>query len=111
MGIDTTTPAGKALFGMMGVFAEFERSRRSRLPSLLRVRCAGGEWDHWPLPEGGFSARHRGPGGHRGRDSAPRTGAWAACLQGRGRDLLIVQWPHAGQMWEVDRITSRNAVG
>src|SRR5688500_9516542 len=26
-GIDTTTPAGKALFGMMGVFAEFERSR------------------------------------------------------------------------------------
>jgi DNA invertase Pin-like site-specific DNA recombinase len=25
-GIDTTTPADKALFGMMGVFAEFERS-------------------------------------------------------------------------------------
>ena len=25
-GIDTTTPAGKALFQMMGVFAEFERS-------------------------------------------------------------------------------------
>jgi DNA invertase Pin-like site-specific DNA recombinase len=25
-GIDTTTRAGKALFGMMGVFAEFERS-------------------------------------------------------------------------------------
>ncbi len=25
-GIDITTPAGKALFGMMGVFAEFERS-------------------------------------------------------------------------------------
>ena len=24
-GIDTTTPAGKALFQMMGVFAEFER--------------------------------------------------------------------------------------
>ena len=24
--IDTTTPAGKALFGMLGVFAEFERS-------------------------------------------------------------------------------------
>jgi DNA invertase Pin-like site-specific DNA recombinase len=24
--IDTTTPAGKAMFGMMGVFAEFERS-------------------------------------------------------------------------------------
>ena len=25
-GIDTSTPAGKALFQMMGVFAEFERS-------------------------------------------------------------------------------------
>jgi DNA invertase Pin-like site-specific DNA recombinase len=25
-GLDTTTPAGKALFQMMGVFAEFERS-------------------------------------------------------------------------------------
>ena len=25
-GLDTSTPAGKALFQMMGVFAEFERS-------------------------------------------------------------------------------------
>jgi len=25
-GLDTTTPAGKAMFGMMGVFAEFERA-------------------------------------------------------------------------------------
>jgi hypothetical protein len=25
-GLDTTTPAGKAMFGMMGVFAEFERT-------------------------------------------------------------------------------------
>ena len=25
-GVDTTTPAGKAMFGMMGVFAEFERA-------------------------------------------------------------------------------------
>jgi DNA invertase Pin-like site-specific DNA recombinase len=25
-GIDTTTPAGRALFGMMGVFAKFKRS-------------------------------------------------------------------------------------
>jgi DNA invertase Pin-like site-specific DNA recombinase len=25
-GIDTTTPGGKAMFQMMGVFAEFERS-------------------------------------------------------------------------------------
>ena len=25
-GLDTTTPAGKAMFRMMGVFAEFERA-------------------------------------------------------------------------------------
>jgi DNA invertase Pin-like site-specific DNA recombinase len=25
-GLDTTTPAGKAMFQMMGVFAEFERA-------------------------------------------------------------------------------------
>jgi DNA invertase Pin-like site-specific DNA recombinase len=25
-GVDTTTPAGKAMFGMMGIFAEFERA-------------------------------------------------------------------------------------
>ena len=34
-GIDTTTPGGKALFQMMGVFAEFERA-------MIRERvCAG----------------------------------------------------------------------
>ena len=35
-GINTTTPAGKALFGMMGVFAEFERE-------MIRERVAT-EW-------------------------------------------------------------------
>ena len=29
-GIDTTTPSGKAMFQMMGVFAEFERSHDPR---------------------------------------------------------------------------------
>ena len=34
-GVDTTTPGGKALFQMMGVFAEFERA-------IIRERvCAG----------------------------------------------------------------------
>ena len=34
-GVDTTTPAGKALFQTMGVFAEFERA-------MIRERvCAG----------------------------------------------------------------------
>jgi DNA invertase Pin-like site-specific DNA recombinase len=42
-GIDTTTPAGKAMFQMMGVFAEFERSMiRERVRSgLARARSEG----------------------------------------------------------------------
>ena len=42
-GIDTTTPAGKAMFGMMGVFAEFERSMiQARVHAgLERARAAG----------------------------------------------------------------------
>lgn len=42
-GIDTTTPAGKAMFQMMGVFAEFERAMiRERIMSgLARARAQG----------------------------------------------------------------------
>lgn len=42
-GLDTTTPAGKAMFQMMGVFAEFERSMiRERVKAgLLRARAQG----------------------------------------------------------------------
>jgi len=41
--IDTTTPAGRAMFGMMGVFAEFERSMiQARVNAgLARAREAG----------------------------------------------------------------------
>ena len=42
-GVDTTTPAGRALFGMAGVFAEFERSmliERTRA-GLDRARAQG----------------------------------------------------------------------
>jgi DNA invertase Pin-like site-specific DNA recombinase len=36
-GLDTTTPSGKAMFGMMGVFAEFERAMiRERVRAGLR---------------------------------------------------------------------------
>src|SRR5499433_51715 len=39
-GLDTTTPAGKALFQMLGVFAEFERSliRERVMAGLARAR-------------------------------------------------------------------------
>jgi len=42
-GIDTTTPAGRAMFQMMGVFAEFERSMiRDRVKAGLdRARAQG----------------------------------------------------------------------
>ena len=42
-GIDTTTPAGKAMFQMMGVFAEFERAMiQERVRSgLARARAQG----------------------------------------------------------------------
>src|SRR5262249_32649613 len=42
-GLDTTTPAGKAMFGMLGVFAEFERSMiQERVRAgLARARDAG----------------------------------------------------------------------
>lgn len=42
-GLDTTTPAGKALFGMLGVFSEFERAliqERVRA-GLARARAEG----------------------------------------------------------------------
>ena len=41
--IDTTTPGGKAMFGMLGVFAEFERSMiQARVNAgLARARAAG----------------------------------------------------------------------
>lgn len=42
-GVDTTTPGGKALFQMMGVFAEFEREMiRERVNAgLARAKAQG----------------------------------------------------------------------
>jgi DNA invertase Pin-like site-specific DNA recombinase len=52
-GIDTTTPAGKALFGMMGVFAEFERSMiQERVKAgIKRVRATGQRWGRKTIEE------------------------------------------------------------
>jgi DNA invertase Pin-like site-specific DNA recombinase len=45
-GLDTTTPAGKAMFQMMGVFAEFERAMiRERLKAGLEPARAQGNTD------------------------------------------------------------------
>jgi DNA invertase Pin-like site-specific DNA recombinase len=40
-GLDTTTPAGKAMFQMMGVFAEFERAMIQERIRLARIRAEG----------------------------------------------------------------------
>jgi DNA invertase Pin-like site-specific DNA recombinase len=52
-GVDTTTPAGKALFGMMGVFAEFERSMiQERVRAgITRVRAKGQRWGRRSIQE------------------------------------------------------------
>jgi DNA invertase Pin-like site-specific DNA recombinase len=52
-GIDTTTPAGKALFGVMGVFAEFERSMiQERVKAgIKRVRANGQRWGRRSIEE------------------------------------------------------------
>ncbi len=54
-GMDTTTPAGKALFGMLGIFAEFERSMiQERVKAgIKRVRKANPAkpWGRVPLEQ------------------------------------------------------------
>jgi DNA invertase Pin-like site-specific DNA recombinase len=52
-GIDTTTPSGKAMFTMLGAFAEFERAilaERVRA-SLHRLRAEGRRLGRPPVPE------------------------------------------------------------
>jgi DNA invertase Pin-like site-specific DNA recombinase len=60
-GLDTTTPAGKAMFQMMGVFAEFERAMiQERVRAgLARARSERKRLGRplWRLPEGRACAR------------------------------------------------------
>src|SRR5882757_5901864 len=51
-GLDTRTPAGKAMFGMMGVFAEFERSMiKERVRAgLARAKDSGTRLGRPPIP-------------------------------------------------------------
>lgn len=51
-GLDTTTPAGKALFQMLGVFAEFERSiiKERVNAGLDRARAEGKRLGRPPIP-------------------------------------------------------------
>ena len=51
--LDTSTPSGRMLFGMLGVFAEFERSmiRDRVLAGLDRARAANRRLGRPPMPE------------------------------------------------------------
>lgn len=59
-GIDTTTPAGRAMFQMMGVFAEFERSMIvERVKAGLARAKAQGRVGGRPRVDGGVEERLR----------------------------------------------------
>lgn len=52
-GLDTTTPAGKAMFSMLGIFSEFERSIiQARIKAgLVRARAAGVRLGRKPISD------------------------------------------------------------
>ena len=56
-GLDTTTPAGRALFGMLGVFSEFERA-------MIRDRVRAGLGSN---PCAGYTPRSSADGSRSGR--------------------------------------------
>src|SRR5258707_1957467 len=59
-GIDTTTPAGKAMFQMMGVFAEFERAMiRERVNAGIARAKAGGKHCGRPFIDSKLEGRIR----------------------------------------------------
>src|SRR3982074_3189854 len=78
-GLDTTTPAGKAMFGMLGVFAEFERSiiqERVRA-GLARAKAAGTKLGRPTIPQAKEAATGRagvGPGALEYGRSPPSLG-------------------------------------
>ena len=96
-GIDTTTPAGKAMFQMMGVFAEFERA-------MIAERVRAG------------MARAKSQGKHCGPEDRPRHGARCAGFPGQGQGHLQHPGPrcwrchssaHQGLKW-LDRKDRRS---
>jgi DNA invertase Pin-like site-specific DNA recombinase len=75
-GLDTSTPAGKAMFQMMGVFAEFERAmiRERVMAGLSRAKANGRS-----SGDQGLMKRRRSPrvkSFARGKASQGSEGAW-----------------------------------
>ena len=94
-GIDTTTPAGKALFQMMGVFAEFERAMiQERVRAGLERARAQGKRVGTTANRRQQGSRDPGrSGGSQGRDHEARGGApgrgWHCSEDQSGHDGLI----------------------
>jgi DNA invertase Pin-like site-specific DNA recombinase len=89
-GIDTTTPAGKAMFQMMGVFAEFERAMiQERVRAGLARARDGGKKACTRSPPASASARARCSGSSRrwGRNHV------GSCLNGTVE--VDGPWPRA----------------
>lgn len=64
-GIDTTTPAAKAMFQMMGIFAEFERSMiQERVKASLNRAKAQGKTLGWPKVKGKVDSQTWGKAAH-----------------------------------------------
>jgi DNA invertase Pin-like site-specific DNA recombinase len=86
-GVDTTTPAGKALFQMMGVFAEFERA-------IIRERVKSG------------LERAKAEGKMLGRPPihAEKEGAIRADLQARKAGIIRLAATHGVGVGTVQRI-------
>lgn len=83
-GLDTTTPAGRALFGMLSVFSEFERSmiRDRVVAGLNRTRAKGTRLGRPPMPAERVEAiRTMLESGQSIRAVARATGAGTASVQ------------------------------
>lgn len=82
--LDSTTPSGRALFGMIAVFSEFERAmiRDRVLAGLERTRAKGTRLGRPPMDAGKAEAiRSLLIAGIGIRETARRTGAGASTVQ------------------------------
>ncbi|KQT53183.1 resolvase [Methylobacterium sp. Leaf456] len=82
--LDSTTPSGRALFGMIAVFSEFERAmiRDRVLAGLERTRAKGTRLGRPPMEAGQVEAiRALLIAGTGIRETARRTGAGASTVQ------------------------------
>ena len=95
-GIDTTTPSGKAMFGMLSVFADFERSiiqERVRA-GLVRARREGKRLGRPPpmkdMLKQRIVAALKAPGRTDGvRKIAKRFGVNPSTVQAISRDVVV----------------------